>query len=120
MVISLLNNIKINYLQKKNFLIIPKYKYNSALLNILLEVGYIKNFYIKNDKLLILLYKNYNKLLKIYYKPSNKILLNCNLLKKLMSNKLHITAVLSTNKKLLTHKQALNLRCGGLLLFIIY
>ena len=117
--LNLLNIIKLSYLNNKNILMLSNYHYNKNLLNLLLKINYIKNFFLIKNTLIIVLNKKKIKKININYKPSNYLYLNYNDLKKLVKKK-NTIFVLSTTFGLLTHYDALSKKCGGKLLFSIF
>jgi ribosomal protein S8 len=125
----LINNIKLAYKYKKLVVLVPNNKYSIVFINLLCVEGYIKSYYLFNNKniLIYLSNKNYKSLnnniinnIKIISKPSRKISTSYDHLKKIKRYKsLNNFTILSNNLGLLSKEKALELKQGGELLFII-
>ena len=117
---SILNLIKLNYVRKNNFFTVKYSKNNFDLLNLLLSINFIKNFYMDGKNINIVLHSSFRRYIKILYTPSNYKYVKYSALKNNYRNNLSSTLVLSTDKGLMTQLDAIKNGLGGVMLFIIF
>jgi len=105
--------------RKKDSLLAPNTKATKNILNILEEQGFIRGYQIKDNNSLIINLKYYKNnpvinSLKVISKPSRRIYFSKEeiIQWKNQSNKFDVLLI-STNKGILTHQEALNLKLGG-------
>lgn len=123
--IDLIIRLKNGYLAKKEKIESPYSKLKENILKKLLDLKFIKSYHIEGDKIkyfkIELLYKNNIPALndiKIYSKPGRRYYVSYKDLKPVLSN--YGVSILSTNKGILTNKEAQEKKVGGELLFNIW
>lgn len=120
-----LTRIRNAQIVKKTTVLVPFSKTNDAILTILKEQGYIKKCALSSDKLSIDVHLLYDKngLPKIKHikrisKPGRKIYAKKDKLPSVLNN--FGLALISTNKGIITNKQAREMKLGGEVLCEIY
>jgi hypothetical protein len=88
-----LNNLKLSYIQKKKKITILYNRKLLKLLNLLLDINYIQNFFISGNKIIIIMHNNMKKKIKIYYKSSKLTYIKFSLLTREMIKNLGITLI---------------------------
>jgi ribosomal protein S8 len=118
---NIINLIKMGYLYKKKNLKIKIYKNQQQLLKILIQLNMIK--FLKkidnyNNYMIYLTYVNNKPIfsnIKNLYKPSKIYYITLKNLIKFNKNNRSII-LMSTNKGVMTNFEAINLKCGGILI----
>lgn len=128
-ILTLINNIKLGYKYKKLVVLVPNSKLSIKFINLLCSEGYIRSYYLLNDKyiLIYLSNKNYKPLsnniinnIKIISKPSRKIYISYSKLKRMRNYRnLNDFTLLSNNLGIFSKEKVLQLKQGGELLFIV-
>jgi small subunit ribosomal protein S8 len=110
---------------KKNTVVVPFSKVHEKILSVLKDEGYIKNFIISSEKEDIsveLLYIKGRKPkishIKRISKPGRRIYTSKNNIPSVLNN--YGIAIISTNKGIITDKQALEMQIGGEVLLEVY
>lgn len=122
---SLISIIKIIILHNNKEIIIKPIKKILPILKILWKHNFISNFiFLNKNELKIIIEKNIlnfkYKNIKIYYKSSNYYFISYNKLKKYFKNDYSYLIILSTNKGIIDHNDAIKLKIGGKILFVLY
>lgn len=128
-ILTLINNIKLGYKYKKLVVLVPNSKLSIKFINLLCSEGYIRSYYLLNNKyiLIYLSNKNYKSLsnniinnIKIISKPSRKIYISYNKLKRMRNYRnLNNFTLLSNSLGIYSKEKVLQLKQGGELLFIV-
>ena len=111
--------------RKKADLLVPNTKVTKNILNVLEDQGFIRGYQLNSDNSLIInlkYYKNNSVVnsLKVISKPSKRIYFSKEeiIQWKNQNNKFDVLLI-STNRGILTHQEALNLNLGGEILISI-
>jgi small subunit ribosomal protein S8 len=111
--------------RKKADLLVPNTKVTKNILNVLEDQGFIRGYQLKSNNSLIInlkYYKNNSVVnsLKVVSKPSKRIYFSKEeiIQWKNQNNKFDVLLI-STNRGILTHQEALNLNLGGEILISI-
>jgi len=128
-ILTLINNIKLGYKYKKLVVLVPNSKLSIKFINLLCSEGYIRSYYLLNNKyiLIYLSNKNYKSLsnniinnIKIISKPSRKVYISYNKLRRMRNYRnLNNFTLLSNNLGIFSKEKVLQLKQGGELLFIV-
>ncbi len=123
--IDLIIRLKNGYLAKKETIDSPYSKLKENILKKLLDLKFIKSYQVIGDKVkyfnIDLLYKDNIPAVndvKVYSKLGRRYYVSYKNLKPVLSN--YGVSILSTNKGILTNKEAQELKVGGELLFSIW
>jgi small subunit ribosomal protein S8 len=120
-----LTRIRNAQMVKKTTVLVTFSKTNEAILTILKEQGYIKKFALSSDKLSIEVSLQYDKKgvpkikhLKRISKPGKKIYTKSVKIPSVLND--YGIALISTNKGIITNKQAREMKLGGEILCEVY
>lgn len=122
---SIISIIKIILLHNQKEILIKPVKKIIPILKILWKFNFISNFFFinKNELKIILEQNNINykfKNIKLYYKSSNYYYISYKKIKKYFSNDYSYLIILSTIKGIITHNDAMKLKIGGKIIFVLY
>lgn len=122
--LALLNRLYLANIRNLLFFDLPYTKNISSLLQMLISLGVVKNYYrIRNSQLRIFLFyfnNNLKKSIKIFFKKRNPITFSLETLKSLKYNILTTAILLETSRGFLTYQDAMYLKEGGTLRMIIF
>lgn len=119
--INLLNAIKVGYNHKLSVVSVTYNKKLLNLLNLFINISYIRSYTISQNKIRIILYKGTDRrCVKIVSSQSQKYYISYKKLFLFTKYDFNTTVVLHTSFGLVTQTEAIKRKIGGQLLFIFF